>query len=146
MFLAYRCYINGLNFDPLGIFPSIEYPVPRGTPMLSPLVTWDHTVSWDLPESADFLSGGHGQLSESSYTFITGNTGKDSYLLDHKISGLSVFPVAGYLVLAWKCLAKYLGQLYDTMPVQLEDVQFHRPTLLPDEGIITTLHIFIYDT
>lgn len=126
--------MNGLNFNSLAIFPPVEYPVPRGTPMLSPLVTWDHSEVWKLPESVDFLSGGHGQLSESRFTFVTGKQLKDNHLLQHKICGMSVFPVAGYIVLAWKCLARYLGQLYDTMPVQVKDVRFHRPTVLLDEG------------
>ena len=129
--------MNGLNFDALGIFPQMEYPVPRGTPMLSPLVTWDHSMTFDLPDPANFLTGGHGQLTQSRFIFVMGDDkvgSKDSYLLDRRVSGLAVFPESGYLVLAWKCLARYLGQFYETMPVQLEDIKFHRPTLLPDTG------------
>lgn len=111
--------------------------------MLSPLVTWDHSKTWNLPQSCDFLSGGHGQLSQSSFTLVMEDNGKDRYLLEQKTRGLNLFPVAGYLVLAWKCLAKYFGQLHNTMPVLLQNVHIHRPTVLPDKGT-TQLHVLYY--
>lgn len=28
------------------LYPRIEFPVSRGTPMISPLIKWDHTDNW----------------------------------------------------------------------------------------------------
>ena len=47
--------MNGMNFDPLRIFPPVQYPVSRGTPMVAPLVKWDHDQSWEVPKEQVFL-------------------------------------------------------------------------------------------
>jgi fatty acid synthase, animal type len=38
-----RIYENGVNIDLGNIYPAIEFPVSRGTPMISPLIKWDHS-------------------------------------------------------------------------------------------------------
>ena len=53
-----RCYIAGLNFNPLKIYNKVTFPVSRGTPMISPLVQWDHSHSWDVPKLEQFSAGG----------------------------------------------------------------------------------------
>ena len=72
--------MNGINLNPLGIFPEIDFPVPRGTEMLSPLVSWDHTQSWDLPSPENFLSGTSGRQSEMMVEVFSEQDKKDHYL------------------------------------------------------------------
>ena len=46
-----------------------------------------------------------------------------------------MFPATGYLVLAWKALAKLEGKVYDKMPVCIEDVHIQRATILSSTGM-----------
>lgn len=39
-------YLAGIDLDPSAIFPSIEFPVSRGTKSLAPLVKWEHGENW----------------------------------------------------------------------------------------------------
>ncbi|GFY74597.1 fatty acid synthase [Trichonephila inaurata madagascariensis] len=44
-----RLYILGLNPDVEKLYPKVQFPVPKGTPMISPLIKWDHSKSWPVP-------------------------------------------------------------------------------------------------
>ena len=68
-------------------------------------------------------------------------TSPDKYLEGHCIDGRVLFPATGYLVLAWKTLAKFVGLLPEHVPVAFEDVAIHRATILPKTGSVTlTVH------
>lgn len=58
----------------------------------------------------------------------------DSYLTGHCIDGRVLYPATGYLVLAWRTLARSLGVVMETTPVTFEDVTIHRATILPKTG------------
>jgi hypothetical protein len=45
----------------------VEFPAPRGTPLISPHIKWDHSQTWDVPASEDFPNGS----SSSSATVYT---------------------------------------------------------------------------
>lgn len=49
------------------LFPPVEYPVPVGTPLISPYIKWDHSQDWDVPKAEDFPSGSKGSASASIY-------------------------------------------------------------------------------
>ena len=50
-----RLYQLGVNVQTRALYPSVEYPVPVGTPMLAPLLKWDHTGDWAVPDWRDNL-------------------------------------------------------------------------------------------
>lgn len=72
-----------INMDGNKICPAVKYPVPVGTPLISPLVQWDHAQTWDVPKVEDFptCSGGSNSATiyniGKKYTFWL----KDSYTL-----------------------------------------------------------------
>lgn len=35
----------------------MEFPAPRGTPLISPHIKWDHSQTWDVPAAEDFPNG-----------------------------------------------------------------------------------------
>lgn len=39
-------YQLGHNPDVAKLYPPVEFPVSRGTPMISPLLKWDHRENW----------------------------------------------------------------------------------------------------
>lgn len=150
--------------DSNGLCPTVKYPVPVGTPQISPLVQWDHAQTWDIPKAEDFLSGSGGSNSSTVYNigekctsrlyifplvpfkenmFIPAFTfyltdvnpeSADHYLIGHCIDGRVLYPATGYLVLAWRTLVRSLGVVMEATPITFEDVTIHRATILPKTG------------
>lgn len=86
--------MTGVDFNIAALYPKIEYPVSRATPILSDLVGWDHTQIWPLKivgferSLGDF--GVELEINFKSEHF------KD--LLDHKIQNHVFVPISTYLV------------------------------------------------
>ena len=77
---------------------------------------------------------GSGSRSDFSFEIDASPESKDHYLVGHMIDGRVLYPATGYLVLAWRALAKLEGQVFDQMPVSFENVHIHRATILPKTG------------
>lgn len=56
-----------IDANPNGLFPPVEFPVPRGTPLISPHIKWDHSQVWDVPAAGDFPSGSSGSSTATVY-------------------------------------------------------------------------------
>lgn len=59
--------LSRINVLGNNLFPSVEYPVPVGTPLISPHIKWDHSQDWDVPKAEDFPAGSKGSASGSVY-------------------------------------------------------------------------------
>lgn len=66
------CLPPSIDFNPNGLFPPMEFPVPRGTPIISPHIKWDHSQTWDVPLAEHFP---HGSSSTSVTTYTIGEQG-----------------------------------------------------------------------
>lgn len=77
-------------------------------------------------------------LATSGETVIDVNLTKDddAYLAGHTIDGRVLFPATGYMTLAWRAFAKTKNSTFEKTPVVLEDVVFHRATILPKDGSV----------
>ncbi|KAK2112409.1 hypothetical protein P7K49_012156 [Saguinus oedipus] len=128
-----KLHLSGIDANPNALFPPVEFPVPRGTPLISPLIKWDHSLTWDVPAAEDFPNGS-GSPSASVYTIDASPESPDHYLVDHRIDGRIIFPATGYLCLVWKTLARALGLAVEQLPVVFEDVVVHQATILPKTG------------
>ncbi|GFO47126.1 fatty acid synthase [Plakobranchus ocellatus] len=55
-----KCYLKGLDINPMALHPPVSFPVPLKTPMISPLISkaWDHTASWYVPKFSDYCRSG----------------------------------------------------------------------------------------
>jgi fatty acid synthase len=133
------------------MFPPIQNPVPKGTPMIAPAMKWDHSKTWYVPEVDQFLSGSsidicilqtfggywhpyttnlwrvltsvyYKPLEGIDICILQTFGGYWHPLVGHKIDGRVLFPAAGYIVLAWNALAKFYGKMFDRMPVILENI------------------------
>lgn len=77
------------------LYPAVEFPVSRGTPMISPLIRWQHNENWFVPsyqEINDHLQSGGRNFSVS----LANNDQK--YLAGHCIDGRILYPATGYIV------------------------------------------------
>ncbi|XP_030061052.1 fatty acid synthase [Microcaecilia unicolor] len=131
-----KIYLNGINVDSNKLFPPIDYPVPSGTPLISPFIRWDHSQTWDVPKPEDFPSGSGGSTSTTVYNIDMNPESSDYYLIGHCIDGRVLYPATGYLVLAWRTLARSLGVVMEQTPVMFEEVTIHRATILPKTGLV----------
>ncbi|GAB0100745.1 Fatty acid synthase [Sergentomyia squamirostris] len=107
------------------LFRQISYPVARGTPMLNYKIGWDHSQKWPV---ANF--GNKSQTEQATFDYNLTNE-QDEYLGGHNIDGRVLFPVSGYIFLAWRQYAKSRGDKFDHVPIILENMVFHRSTTLP---------------
>ncbi|XP_042639485.1 fatty acid synthase [Orycteropus afer afer] len=131
-----KLHLSGIDVNPNGLFPPMEFPAPRGTPLISPLIKWDHSQTWDVPAAEDFPSGS-GSSSATIYNIDVSPESLDHYLVDHCINGRVIFPATGYVYLVWKTLARTLGLVMDQMPIVFEDVVLHQATILPKTGTVS---------
>lgn len=134
-------YMAGVNFNPLDLYPPVSFPVSRGTPMIAPLVKWDHSQEWRTPRHEDF-SGGSGS-SAAAYTFEldTAEGADDHYLMDHNIDGRLLLPVACCLIQAWRALARKESRMLEKTPVELMNISLHRPTIMPQGGMLVVVFL-----
>lgn len=130
-----KLHLTGIDVDPNALFPPVEFPAPRGTPLISPHIKWDHSQSWDVPAAEDFPNGSSSS-SATVYNIDASPESPDHYLVDHRIDGRVIFPGTGYLCLAWKTLARSLGLTMEQLAVVFEDVTLHQATILPKTGTV----------
>ncbi|KAM9371273.1 fatty acid synthase [Phaethornis superciliosus] len=133
---AGKIHLTGINVLGNNLFPPVEYPVPVGTPLISPYIKWDHSQDWDVPKAEDFPSGSKGSASASIYNIDVSPDSPDHYLVGHCIDGRVLYPATGYLVLAWRTLARSLGMVMEQTAVKFEDVTIHQATILPKNGSV----------
>lgn len=130
-----KAFNAGLQPNVSKLYKPVKFPVSKGTPMIQSLIKWDHSTEWSV---ADF-SGKGGSRSGECVIEVDLTKENDAYLAGHAIDGRVLFPATGYLTLVWKTFAKLNGTAFEETPVILENVQFHRATIMPKEGSVKFL-------
>ena len=95
-------YQAGFNLDLATLYGPVSYPVPRGTPSISSLVQWDHSVSHDVPTEKDFdlqsADGGCGRVPYS-ISLEDNEENENRFLVGHKIDGRILYPATGLVLI-----------------------------------------------
>ncbi|CAG9811694.1 unnamed protein product [Chironomus riparius] len=112
-----KIFQNGVDMDISKLYPLVEFPVSRGTPMISPLIKWDHRHSYDEFRYEDV------EVNEMKLV-INPRDPNFEYLTGHKIEGAIVFPASGYLQLAYRIAAAHHKKRIEDLDVEYEDVKF----------------------
>lgn len=71
-----RLFQNGVDFDAAKLYPAIEFPVSRGTPMIAPLVKWDHKENYYVMKFDEKIANDKStliSLQDGDFEFITGH-------------------------------------------------------------------------
>ena len=123
-------YVAGTDPDVEKLYPPVSFPVPKGTPMISSLIKWDHHEKWTTRKWDKSLT-----QSQTTMKIEPGaQESPDHYLLDHYIDGRHLFPATGYIFLIWKAFAEMKGQLMTRLPVAFQNVKIHRATIISETG------------
>ncbi|XP_077296458.1 fatty acid synthase-like [Arctopsyche grandis] len=123
-------YEAGLNPQLANLYPKVDLPVSSGTPMISPLVEWEHSEDWFVTSykvNEKMMSG--------ERIVRTAITDEDTeYMLGHVVDGRNLYPATGYIVLVWETLGMMMGELFTEVSVVFENIRFQRATNIPKEG------------
>ncbi|CAH0385876.1 unnamed protein product [Bemisia tabaci] len=114
------------------LYPPVALPVSRGTPMIAPLVRWEHSEDWYVTSYRMQEKIKSGERSVN----ISLKDDELEYLSGHVIDGRNLYPATGYLALAWETVGLMRGELYTEVPVIFENVRFHRATNIPKDGSV----------
>ena len=121
---SFSLFQNGVDLDVSKLYPTVEFPVSRGTPMISPIIKWNHEENYFVPFFDTFNTYERRNviinLSDKIFEFVQG----------HIIDGKTLFPGTGWLYLTWETFGMMLGIHYTKLKVVFEDVKFLRATSL----------------
>ncbi|CAL1277493.1 unnamed protein product [Larinioides sclopetarius] len=131
-----KLYNEGLNPKIELLYPPVQFPVPRGTPMISDLIKWNHSQSFKVPKYT---------LKTNEYSRECRFDKEDAYILDHKIDGRSLFPATGYVFLAWDALASKLQKNLKEMSIVVENFKIQRATVITPQ-VLTKFYVNILDS
>ncbi|KAI5709648.1 hypothetical protein M8J75_001994 [Diaphorina citri] len=123
-------YLSGIPVQLSSLYGKPAYPVPRGTPMISPTVKWDHSIQYQVPSFLPQNNSGQNDFE------ISLKNDDDKSLAGHKINGRVLYPAAGYMTLVWKALSKSRQEWFENVGVRFEDLRFLKPTVLSPEGTV----------
>ncbi|XP_054009830.1 fatty acid synthase-like [Hylaeus anthracinus] len=127
-----KLYNVGLQPQIANLYPPVEYPVSRGTPMISPHIKWEHKDDWFVP-----LYTQRQKITTSERTIeIALKDENYEYMVHHVIDGRNLVPATGYLILAWETISMLQGRLYDEVSIVLEDIKFERATTITKDGSV----------
>lgn len=77
-YLIFSIFENGVDIDAAKLYPAIEFPVSRGTPMISSLIKWDHSEDRFVTRYEAKSSKSERlytvNISDQEYEFVTGHT------------------------------------------------------------------------
>ncbi|KYN01673.1 PREDICTED: fatty acid synthase-like [Cyphomyrmex costatus] len=124
-----KLYNSGLQPQIANLYPPVEFPVSRGTPMISPSIRWDHSKNWFLPSNNDdkFIK------SRGRYVKILLQSKDYEYMSDHIIDGRNLLPATSYLGLVWETIGMMKGVQHTNISIVFRDVKFIRATHLSKE-------------
>lgn len=118
------------------LYPTIEFPVSRGTRMISPILKWNHEANHFVPYFDSQSRYGKRSLiinlSDKKFEFMKG----------HVVGGRVLFPAAGWIYYVWETFTMMLGEPLDKIKVVIEDVKFLRATaLIENHDIIVNITV-----
>lgn len=119
------------------LYPTVSFPVSRGTPMISPMILWNHSQDWFAGEFDEKSTNASCErkimlnLSEEDHAYMAG----------HIIDGRCLLPATAYLHFVRDTIVLMTpGGIFDALDVEFENVKFLRATsLAPDVPVKLTI-------
>lgn len=118
------------------LYPPIKFPVSRGTPMISPVIKWNHEENHYVPHFDTY------NTFERRNIVINISDKKYEYIQGHMIDGRVLFPATGWIVLVWETFSMMIGMAFEKVKVIFEEVRFLRATSLnKNQDVLITISI-----
>lgn len=82
-----RLYFHGIDIPIGNLYPAVKYPVSAGTPMISPLIRWDHTEDWFLAKFDSQRDGNSAErickisFTDHDFGYVSGHVIDGEFLL-----------------------------------------------------------------
>ncbi|XP_025162177.1 fatty acid synthase-like [Harpegnathos saltator] len=125
-------YNFGLQPQLANLYPPVEFPVSRSTPMISSSIKWKHLENWYV---ASFAT--EKQITSREIVMEINIREEDyEYMSGHIIDGRNLLPATAYIELIWKMVGKLREESYKNIPVVFENVKFLRATLLSNQAAV----------
>ncbi|XP_065209085.1 fatty acid synthase-like [Planococcus citri] len=112
------------------LYPTVEFPVSRSTPMISPLIKWQHDEQWSVGRLTD-----EELITERNFIIRSSND-EYEFIKDHVIDGRNLYPGLGYLWLVLETFSTIHGKKPTKIPVIFENVRFERATNVPEKDVL----------
>lgn len=77
--------MQGLQPNLAALYPPIQFPVSRGTPMIAPLIKWEHSHEWTVPNFSKYRYNSNG--AERQVTINIKDSSNYQYITGHVIDG-----------------------------------------------------------
>ncbi|XP_072399714.1 fatty acid synthase-like [Diabrotica undecimpunctata] len=130
-----KLYIAGGQPNLRNLYTDVTFPVSRGTKMISPLLKWDHSVTWfsGIYKHKDYFGKSLTvSLSDEQYAYLEG----------HQIDGRILMPTTGYLDLVWGVVAEFHLKPKCELPIIMENIKCERATVLTaDDGVTFLINV-----
>ncbi|XP_044013914.1 fatty acid synthase-like [Aphidius gifuensis] len=123
-----KLYCAGIQSKISNLYPSVSLPVSRGTPMLSPLIKWQHSddhfvVSFDNEKNI---------ISHKRTIEVSLKDQDFKYMTGHVVDGINSFPTTFYFVFIWQTLCMMQGKSFFDTSIVFEDIKFLKTIILPE--------------
>ncbi|XP_065216376.1 fatty acid synthase-like [Planococcus citri] len=129
-----RLYESGCAMKLSTLYPRVEFPVRRSTPMISPLIKWQHTEQWTRGEMHTDTS----QSTERKFVYAPKNE-DTAYIQGHIVDGRNLYPAFGYLWLVVETLSMMKNKSISELSVVFENVYFEHALTVPTKSAIRFL-------
>ncbi|XP_040165773.1 fatty acid synthase-like [Anopheles arabiensis] len=133
-----RAFIHGQHCQLLDLYPKVTFPVSLETPMIGPLIRWNHSVDWHV---ANFQTK---KMVDQGSNKHSVTLAEQEYIAGHCIDGRVLIPATEYLYLVWDSFTSKTGTIPNEVAVQFTEVEFLRATTIAP-GQVITLFVEIND-
>eukprot|EP00102_Acyrthosiphon_pisum_P019878 XP_016657088.1 PREDICTED: fatty acid synthase-like [Acyrthosiphon pisum] len=110
-----KMYASGLNPKIKELYPTIKYPVSRGTPSIYGLTFWDHTEKWSVRILELVKSGEH---------IISLVIDDDKHLAQYQCQGQYIIPFSFLLFNVWKAFIEINSKSLYENSIQFQNLRF----------------------
>jgi fatty acid synthase len=136
VYLSYRLFEYGVDMNIAALYPAVNFPVSRGTPMISPKIKWNHSEN-------HFVAHFDSKFELERFSKIMNFESEEyAFLQDHIIDGKLIVAGACYFVIIWKLFALMHAVEFEKMKVTIKDVEMMRVTrILANEEIVISVSV-----
>lgn len=113
-------FSKGVDMDVANLYPKVQFPVSRGTPMIAPLIKWNHVQNHFVPYFDPC------NVSEHRYEPINLSDKYYEYVIDHVVGGISVIPLATWLKLVVDTYCGMFSIDIQKMKLVIENIEVFR--------------------